>query len=102
MRTFSGGSAFLAVADTVPPGVVLLDYHMPEMNGLDVLREIQQRHLNLSTVVITAHEDVNIAVKALEAGACDFLEKPYEFESMQVVMRIAFAELDQRGSTRGI
>lgn len=101
VSTYANGAAFLEAADGLEPGVVLLDYHMPGLTGLDVLKTLRERQLHLSTVIITAHEDVNIAVKALEEGACDFLEKPYEYESLQVVLRIAFAELEQKGSTRG-
>ena len=88
VATFSSGNAFLAEMKRLEPGVVLLDYYMPGLNGLEV------RDAPFATVMITAHEDVNVAVKALEAGACDFLEKPYEYENLLIVLRIAFAHLE--------
>lgn len=92
--TFSSGNAFLAEMARLDPGVVLLDYYMPGLNGLEVLDVLREREAAFAAVMITAHEDVNVAVKALEAGACDFLEKPYEYENLLIVLRIAFAHLE--------
>ena len=94
VATFSSGNAFLAEMKRLEPGVVLLDYYMPGLNGLEVLDVLRERDAPFATVMITAHEDVNVAVKALEAGACDFLEKPYEYENLLIVLRIAFAHLE--------
>lgn len=91
---FSSGNAFLEVAPSLEPGVVLLDYYMPGLNGLEVLEVLRDSSPRFAIVMITAHEDVNVAVKALEAGACDFLEKPYEYENLLIVLRIAFAHLE--------
>lgn len=95
VTAYPSGNAFLDAADDLAPGVVLLDYYMPGLNGLEVLDELRNRDRRFATVMITAHEDVNVAVKALESGACDFLEKPYEYENLLIVLRIAFAQLEQ-------
>lgn len=91
---FPSGNAFLDVSPGLEPGVVLLDYYMPGLNGLEVLEVLRDSSPRFAIVMITAHEDVNVAVKALEAGACDFLEKPYEYENLLIVLRIAFAHLE--------
>ena len=94
VAVFHSGNAFLDSAPALEPGVVLLDYYMPGLNGLEVLDALRDRENQFACVMITAHEDVNVAVKALEAGACDFLEKPYEYENLLIVLRIAFAHLE--------
>lgn len=91
---YPSGNAFLEAAPGLTPGVVLLDYYMPGLSGLEVLEILRDRTPRFAIVMITAHEDVNVAVKALEAGACDFLEKPYEYENLLIVLRIAFAQLE--------
>ena len=91
---YASGNAFLEVSPGLEPGVVLLDYYMPGLNGLEVLEALRDTTPRFAVVMITAHEDVNVAVKALEAGACDFLEKPYEYENLLIVLRIAFAHLE--------
>lgn len=101
VAVFPSGNDFLDVAHGLEPGVVLLDYYMPGLNGLEVLDVLRDKAARFAAVMITAHEDVNVAVKALEAGACDFLEKPYEYENLLIVLRIAFAHLehsDRRGA----
>lgn len=92
---YASGDAFLRQAPQLSPGVVLLDYCMPGLNGLDVIDLLQRTELRFATVMVTAHEDVTVAVRALQAGACDFLEKPYTVETLQMVLRMAFAELER-------
>ena len=72
------GSAesFLADHRDAGPGCVLLDMRMPGMNGLDCLRELKKRDSAYPVVMVTAHADVELAVRAMKDGALDFLEKP--------------------------
>jgi two-component system repressor protein LuxO len=59
------------------PDAILLDLMLPDMNGLDVLREIKLREISTEVMIVTAHGSVDIAVEAIRAGASDFLEKPF-------------------------
>jgi DNA-binding NtrC family response regulator len=71
------------------PDLVLLDYRMPEMNGIDVLREIRQRNKNLPVIMITAYGTIDVAVEAVKAGADDFITKPFDPEHLAVVVKKA-------------
>src|SRR3990172_2661993 len=65
------------------PDLVTLDIRLPDMSGLDVLKEIKQRNPKLPVIMITAYGAVDLAVDALRLGAFDFVEKPINFEKFQ-------------------
>ena len=73
---FASGVAFLDSLDTVPGACVLLDVKMPELDGLEVQRRLNDRGVTLPVVIVTGHGDIAMAVQAMRAGAVDFLEKP--------------------------
>jgi two-component system response regulator FixJ len=78
VRLFEGGLPFLKDAADLPPGCVLLDVRMPDMDGLEVQKELRARGVMLPVVIMTGHGDVDMAVSAMKAGASDFIEKPFE------------------------
>ena len=75
--------------DKMVPAVVLLDLRLPDMDGLDILKQIQQQELPTEVVVVTAHGSINVAVEAMRAGAYDFLVKPFNAERLLVTVRNA-------------
>ncbi len=83
------GKEALAALNAEPPSVVLLDLRLPDMDGLDILKEIKARELPSEVVVITAHGSINVAVEAMRAGAYDFLVKPFNAERLLVTVRNA-------------
>jgi two-component system, LuxR family, response regulator FixJ len=70
-------SVFLNVADNLSAGCVLLEIVLPEMNGLDVHDQLQEKRPDLPVIVVTGYANVGIAVRVMKAGAADFIEKPY-------------------------
>ncbi|CCG41023.1 response regulator transcription factor [Magnetospirillum molischianum] len=72
---------FLADAALDAPGCVIADVRMPGMSGLDLLRLLNQRRLDLPLIIISGHADVAMAVEALKEGAADFIEKPFDDET---------------------
>ncbi|GLV20517.1 DNA-binding response regulator [Sphingobium sp. TomMM35A] len=78
VRLFEGGAAFLKEAAGLEPGCVLLDVRMPDIDGLEVQRELRARGVMLPVVIMTGHGDIDMAVAAMKAGASDFIEKPFE------------------------
>ncbi len=89
------GVAFLKAAKTAPRGCVLLDVRMPEMDGLEVQAEMAATGIDMPIVVLTGHGDISIAVKAMRAGAVNFIEKPYEKEQLLAALDDAFARFDR-------
>ena len=83
------GRQALQKIDKLEPDLVLLDYRMPEMNGIDVLREIRQRRKDLPVIMITAYGTIDVAVEAIKAGADDFVTKPFDSEHLAVVVKKA-------------
>ena len=73
---FGSGVAFLDSLDTGRGACVLLDVKMPELDGLEVQRRLNERGVMLPVIIITGHGDIAMAVQAMRAGAVDFLEKP--------------------------
>lgn len=78
VQLFAGGVEFLRDAADLASGCVLLDVRMPEIDGLEVQRELRARGIMLPVVIMTGHGDVDMAVSAMKTGASDFIEKPFE------------------------
>jgi two-component system response regulator FixJ len=74
---FTSGQALLEACDAYLPACVLLDVRMPGMGGLSVQEALRGRGIELPVIFLSGHADVPIVVRAFKAGACDFIEKPY-------------------------
>ena len=94
VEAYPSGVAFLKVVRSVEPGCILLDVRMPEMDGLEVQAALNERGVTMPVIVLTGHGDVSIAVRAMKAGASDFIEKPFEKASLLKSIEDAFARLD--------
>ncbi len=94
-EVYGAGQAFLDAHHTERGGCLLLDVQMPDMNGLELQKKLTDSGSTLPVIVITGHGDVPIAVKALKAGAVDFIEKPFTDEVILGSVRRAL-ELGER------
>jgi two-component system, NtrC family, response regulator AtoC len=72
------GKEGLQTADEVSPDLVLLDLRLPDMDGIEVLRQLKGRHAETAVIIITGFGQIQSAVEAMKAGATDYLEKPFE------------------------
>ncbi len=95
VESYVSGVAFLKEAKSADRGCVLLDVRMPEMDGLEVQQEMVRRGIDMPVVILTGHGDVGVAVKAMRAGAVNFIEKPYEKEALLGAIAEAYARLDR-------
>ena len=100
VRAFPSAEAFLSGAAGVRDGVILLDQRMTGMSGLELQRELNRRHIDLPIIFITGHGDVQMSVKAVKAGAIDFLEKPFSNEALLASIREAFLDSDNHKKHR--
>lgn len=75
---FGSAAAFLDAYKPPRPGCLVADIRMPDMDGLGLQEELARRHIALPVIVITGHGDVPLAVRAMKAGAVDFIEKPFD------------------------
>ena len=79
--TFASGAEVLASSGSVPDAI-LLDLMMPEVDGVEVLKEISRRHPTIPVIMVTADDDVQRAVEVTKLGAYDYLTKPIDQERL--------------------
>lgn len=76
-ESFDSADSFLQASPTQHAGCLLLDIRMPGMSGLELQGVLEERNIRLPVIFISGHADVPMAVRALKAGAFDFVEKPF-------------------------
>ncbi len=96
VETFASAEEFLAYERPDAPGCLVLDLHMPGLNGLQLQRRLQQARADLPIIFITGHGDIPTSVEAMKAGAADFLPKPFENAHLLEAVRQAIAR-DRQG-----
>src|SRR4030042_2073323 len=80
--TAESGQEALEIAKNEPVDLILLDIHMPEMDGLEVLRKIKERDEEIDIIIVSALNLARKAVEAIKLGAYDYITKPYEPEDI--------------------
>ncbi len=102
VRAYSAAETFLARGSNLEPGCVVSDVRMPAMDGLTLLRRLRSDGFNLPLILITGHGDISMAVSAMKAGAMDFIEKPFEAEtllrSIESALRSRAADADPQAA----
>lgn len=86
---FDSGLAALQEINSEFPGVVLCDYNMPEMNGLEVLQQVRQIDSSIPVIILTGQGDISTAVNAMQMGAYDFIEKPFNQDELTELLKRA-------------
>lgn len=102
VASYATPTAFLGVADELAIGCVLLDLRMPEMDGFEVQARLLLLNPDLPVIVITAQGDVQTAVRAMKAGAVDFMEKPYSDDALIAAIESALKTGTEKGRTADI
>lgn len=89
VKAFASADEFLGALDPAPVGCVLIDVRMPGTSGLQLQEILKDRAENLAVIIVTGHADVPMAIRAMKAGAVDFVEKP--FNDQQVLELVSMA-----------
>ncbi|WP_299615028.1 response regulator [uncultured Tateyamaria sp.] len=95
VKTFAKAQDFLDIYDSDISGCLLLDYGMPEMNGLQLQKHLRDMGSQLPVIFITGHGGVPESVEAMKMGAVDFLEKPFK-QSVLIERIEAALDTDRR------
>ena len=86
-KTFASGEEFLAAPRPKVPSCLVLDLNLPGISGLDLQHELAKSGSQLPIIFITGHGDIPMAVRAVRAGAANFLTKPFDDEDLLNTIR---------------
>jgi len=100
VETFASAQAFLDAYTGDRPGCLVLDVRLPGMSGLQLQKKLRDDGVDLPIIVITGHGDVPMAVRALQAGALHFLEKPFRDQEILDCVQETLELASRRHSTR--
>jgi two-component system, LuxR family, response regulator FixJ len=89
VRSYPSAGAFLDAVAGAQLKCVITDVRMPGMSGIDLLRRLRELKIDVPVIVITGHGDVPLAVEAMKIGAADFLEKPFDDDTLLASVRSA-------------
>ena len=92
VETYESARAFLEIHYPGRSGCLLLDVRMPGMSGLELQSQLESHDIRLPVIILTGHGDVGMAVKAMKAGALDFIEKPFDDELLLAAIEKALTE----------
>ena len=89
-RCFESGRSFFRALASEQPDVIITDIRMPDMSGLDLMKQLARRHADIPVIVITAFSDLDSAVGAYRGGAFEYLPKPFDIdETVELVAKAA-------------
>jgi FixJ family two-component response regulator len=100
VQTYSSAREFLKQRLDSGPACVVLDLQMPEMSGLDLQEMLTRQHESLSIVFISGHADIPDSVRAMKAGAVDFLTKPFDESQLLIAIDAALVRSRQACTSR--
>ncbi len=100
VEAFASARDFLEAYQPGQPGCLVLDVRMPGMSGLELQRELADRAIDLPVIILTGHGNVQLAVHAMQAGAIDFVEKPFDNELLLDRIQKTVAESVRAGGER--
>ena len=92
VRAFASADAFLKSSPPLAGACVVTDVRMPGTNGVELAEKLKQRDAAVPVIVVTGHADVPLAIEAMKAGAADFIEKPFDDETMLSAIRKTLTE----------
>jgi FixJ family two-component response regulator len=101
VRSYSSAAEFLNAGRSDVPGCLILDVRMPGLSGLDLQSELARIDVDIPIIFVTAHGNIPMSVRAIKAGAVEFLTKPFRDQDLLEAIRLA-VERDRAGLSRRI
>jgi two-component system response regulator FixJ len=99
VESYESGADLLKDCGNLAEGCVLLDIRMPGMDGLEVQQALQEKGVAFPVIIMTGHGDVGLAVRAMKAGAVDFIEKPFAKDTLLESLEEGFRRLARKEAT---
>jgi len=99
VESYESGTELLKASNHLAEGCILLDIRMPGMDGLEVQQALQERGVSLPVIIMTGHGDVSLAVRAMKAGAVDFIEKPFDKQALLNALEEGHRRLTRKEAT---
>ena len=96
VKTFSTAGSAIEFVTTDPPDLILLDIQLPDMSGVDALRQIKKLHPDVQVIMVTASTDINTAISTMKLGASDYMMKPVNLHGLEVSVRNALDKIRLR------
>jgi FixJ family two-component response regulator len=100
VRTFRSGTALLKALDQSPIDCFLIDYKMPDINGIDLTADLRRRGVTTPVILISGHYDDRLEARAAAAGVMDFLLKPLLDENLAKRIRNAITAKSEAGDIK--
>ena len=99
-ETFQNGQLFLQRMDTYAFNLVFLDIRLPDINGIEILSHLRERHEDTEVIIITGHGSIDSAIEAIKKGACHYVTKPFKLEEIKVLSARAKEQIALREENR--
>ena len=96
VKAFSTAGSAIETIRTDPPDLTLLDIKLPDMSGVDALREIKKLHPDVQVIMVTASTDINTAISTMKLGASDYMTKPINLDGLDMSVRNALDKIRLR------
>jgi len=96
IHDYASAAEFLHSLQIQKPGCLLLDLHMPEVDGLELLYQLRAEGVHIPTIVITAHNERGLSTRCESAGACAILIKPIEAANLFAAIQLATGRSETR------
>lgn len=100
IRVFPSGEALLKESRGLTSGCVILDLNLPGMNGLEVQKKLLEEGADHQIIMLTGQADVPTAVQVIQAGASNYLLKPFSVRTLQAALEAAFGRLEEESEAQ--
>ena len=101
-RCFAHAGGLLEALQQGKPDAIVTDIRMPGMDGLELLRQLQEKYPELPVIIMTAHSDLESAVSAFHGGAFEYLPKPFDVDEAVALVRRACAQSQRQKQDRSV